>query len=84
MIRSAQTQPRRVVDDTRLYITDNGAVLCGAHCGTAAAYTGRDISGQRIELVTDMHATEWRRMMGTPIQCERCNRCHDSKAGVTA
>lgn len=65
---------RRFVQDDRLYLTDNGAVLCGAHCGTSAATTGRDISGQRIELVTDDHAVEWRRMAGSEIQCERCGK----------
>jgi hypothetical protein len=73
----AKSKPRRFVDDSRLYLTDNGAVLCGAHCGTSAAFTGRDLSGQRIELVTDMHAEEWLRLMSKPIQCEQCGRCHE-------
>jgi len=36
-----------------LYFTDNGAVYCLDHLGTAARFTGRDISGQAIQRLTD-------------------------------
>lgn len=67
-------KPRRYVTDKALYLTDNGRILCGQHCGTAAAYTGADISGQPIELVTDKHAAEWARLTGEVIHCEDCQR----------
>jgi hypothetical protein len=44
--------PRPVVNDEALYITDNGAVYCGADLGASARFTGRDISGQPIFEIT--------------------------------
>jgi hypothetical protein len=35
----------RINTDT-IYMTDNGAALCGAHLGVSAKTTGRDLSGQ--------------------------------------
>lgn len=64
------------IESAALYITDNGAILCGSHLGASARTTGRDISGQRIELVTDAHAAEWRRMANSEIQCEQCGKEH--------
>lgn len=68
--------PRRVVADDTLYITDNGRILCGAHCGMSAAYTGRDISGQPIRAVFDDAADDWIAEVGEPIQCEQCGKSH--------
>lgn len=34
------------------YFTDNGAVYCFHHLGASARYTGRDISGQKIETIS--------------------------------
>lgn len=65
-------QPRRYVTDSALYLTDNGRVLCGRHCGTAAAYTGMDISGEPIEMISLCHEREWRKLTGTEIRCEEC------------
>ena len=64
--------PRKVVRDDALYFTDNGRVVCGAHCGTSAAFTGRDISGQKIERVTPETAASWLAEVGEPIMCEDC------------
>lgn len=43
---------RPVLGDSKVYLCDNGACYCGAHCGNAARYTGRDISGQPVVEVT--------------------------------
>ena len=51
----------------RLYITDNGAVLCGKHCGASARWTGRDISGQEVQPLTEAEAKE---------HGFRCEGCH--------
>ena len=64
--------PRRVVSDDALYFTDNGRIVCGRHCGTSAAFTGRDISGQKIERVTPETAASWLAEVGEPIACEDC------------
>jgi len=56
--------------DHALYFLDNGMILCGAHCGTSAKYSGRDISGQRIERVTPEHVRE----ATFQIACEMCGK----------
>ena len=66
------TMPAPFVKDDVLYFTDNGAVLCGRHCGTSARFTGRDISGQKIKRVTATDARGWLAEIGSPIACERC------------
>lgn len=63
-----------VVADDALYLTDNGRVVCGLHCGTSARYTGRDLSGQRIERVTEATARRWLAQVGEPIACEDCGK----------
>lgn len=40
------------VNGTTVYLTDNGAALCGEHLGNSARMTGRDLSGQAIMEVT--------------------------------
>lgn len=65
--------PKRVVKDYELYFTDNGRVVCGRHCGASAAYTGRDISGQKIKRVTDRAKAAWLAETGEQIDCEDCH-----------
>jgi hypothetical protein len=60
------------INDATIYLTDNGAALCGAHLGTTARYTGRDISGQPIEPVGPEEARYFVETLGGPICCERC------------
>ena len=55
-----------------LYFTDNGAIYCGDHLGSSARYTGRDISGQKIERVTPEDAAQARRSFGMTLKCETC------------
>lgn len=62
------------INDATLYITDNGAVYCGAHLGATARYTGRDISGQPIEPITPEVVREARDVMGVEFCCEQCGR----------
>ena len=52
----------------RLYLGDNGRVLCGAlRCaGATAHFSGRDLSGQRVVPVTATQATQH------GLQCEGC------------
>ena len=69
--------PKPVLDDDALYWCDNGAVRCGAHSGASAYYTGRDISGQRVERVTEADRIAARTGAGGhrwTIRCERCGR----------
>lgn len=61
------------IHDNMLYLTDNGAALCGEHLGASARYTGCDISGQPIESVTPEVARE-AQAMGWTIECECCGK----------
>jgi hypothetical protein len=70
---SAQIQIEPVLKDDALYFGDNGVVYCGKHHGSSARFSGRDISGQRVALVTDKDH-EFARTEGFRIRCEdpRC------------
>jgi hypothetical protein len=54
-----------------IYITDNGAALCGAHLGYTAKVTGNDLSGQPILPVTKEMAAH-SAAEGWKIKCETC------------
>jgi hypothetical protein len=43
--------PEPVLDPDALYLGDNGRCFCGKHAGASAKFSGRDISGQRVERV---------------------------------
>ena len=62
---------KTVLREDELYFGDNGRVFCGAHAGASARYTGRDISGQRVERVTEKDRREWPEDLGE-IECETC------------
>lgn len=64
-------QPKPVVKDDSLYFADNGACYCSKHLGMSARYTGRDISGQKIERVTASVLAECTAIGFTP-KCESC------------
>lgn len=61
------------ITDSTIYLTDNGAALCGAHLGSTARHTGRDLSGQPIEAVTPEVVRE-AESIGWAICCETCGR----------
>lgn len=65
------TEPKPVVKDDSLYFADNGACYCGKHLGMTARYTGRDISGQRIERITPRVLSECL-SIGFKPKCENC------------
>lgn len=52
-----------------LYLTDNGACYCREHLGTTALHTGRDISGQEIEHISDGDSYTYD---GVTFGCETC------------
>ena len=61
-----------MLSEETLYFTDNGAIYHGRCCGTSAQFTGRDISGQRVEAVSqadiDACAAD-----GVALACEACD-----------
>ncbi len=67
----AKTEPDSV------FVTDNGRLLCGADLGASARFTGRDISGQRIERVSPEYAAAYNRDLadiGVVCCCEACGK----------
>lgn len=66
--------PAPGIRDEMIYLTDNGAALCGAHLGASARYTGRDLSGLPILPVTPDVVRESLAMDGGVPACERCGR----------
>ncbi len=61
------------VSDDAIYLTDNGAALCGKHLGHSAKTTGRDLSGQKILKITKRLQDEFERDFGKPFACETCD-----------
>ena len=59
------------VDESALYLGDNGICLCGAHLGMTPRFSGRDISGQRIYRLAQVDANEGRKM-SAEFQGFRC------------
>jgi len=67
------TKDLRVSNPDTLYLTDNGRALCGAHLGASARFTGRDISGQKIQAVRAEDARA-AKAEGWAITCESCGK----------
>jgi hypothetical protein len=66
----------RKLKETSLYLGDNGRLTCGRlHCaGMTAFSTGRDLSGQKMQLLTPLMAVELKKMSGLPAVCETCGQ----------
>lgn len=61
--------PKPVLEDDELYIGDNGRVLHGKCSGASARFSGRDISGQRVQKVGPSNP----RSLGYFLTCEVCD-----------
>jgi hypothetical protein len=62
------------ISNEMVYLTDNGAALCGEHLGASAKRTGRDISGQAIAPVTPDVAQACQSAYGYIPACEHCGK----------
>jgi len=65
---SRETTPRPLLREGALYWADNGRVICARCAGQSALYTGRDISGQRVERVTLEDVRAWPDDLGS-LRC---------------
>lgn len=63
----------RVLDDTALYLGDNGRIYCGGCSGVTAAFTGCDLSGNPVLKVTQAEIDEAKRI-GLALRCESCGK----------
>lgn len=61
-------QEGTMLGEDTLYLGDNGRAFCGKpRCaGMTASYTGRDLSGQKVEAITAREAIDH------GIKCEGC------------
>ncbi len=63
--------PKPVLKPGVIYSGDNGMSIC-IHCaGNSALYTGRDISGRKVQAFTAADAAIYKQMLGTDLSCER-------------
>lgn len=68
----SNTTPRPVLVDGAVYWADGGRRICLRCAGQSALYTGRDLSGQRVERVTVADVRAWPDDLGV-LCCEaRC------------
>lgn len=54
-----------------IYAADNGRLICLKCAGQSAKFTGRDISGQAVEVMTAEHNAAWVGEFDSPMVCER-------------
>ena len=53
-----------------IYSGDNGRLTC-LHCsGMSAKFTGRDLSGHKVQAMGQADAQEWFAYLGKPMACE--------------
>lgn len=72
------TTRREYVKSGNVYFADNGARIASCCAGMSARMTGRDISGQPIEIATPEDAAYWLSEFGEPLTCE----CGKTKAST--
>lgn len=69
-------EPKPKLKDGIIYSADNGMLIC-LHCaGQSAKYSGRDLSGQRVQACGDLDNREWIKFFGKPLSCERGCTCY--------
>lgn len=65
-----KTKAKSVIKPGIIYTSDNGRLIC-LHCaGMSAKFTGRDISGQRVQAVPVSETVAWRAEFGRDLACE--------------
>jgi len=74
---SRETNLRPLLREGALYWADNGRVICAKCAGASALYTGRDLSGQKVERISVAEVREWPDDLGIL-------RCADGCTALTA
>jgi hypothetical protein len=73
-VRATRTRvlkaPPPVLKPRAVYFGDNGRAICRECAGQSAKYTGRDLSGHRVERATVDDCREWEQVVGAPLACE--------------
>ena len=75
-MRTTTKCPVPPLEPARLYVGYGVRIFCGAlRCaGMSAFYTGRTISGQRVQVVTACDREAWVRELSRAPNCEGCGR----------
>ena len=60
---------RPLLREGALYWADNGRRICAKCAGQSALFTGRDISGQKVERITVEDVRAWPKDLGV-LRCE--------------
>lgn len=68
--RTVVKVPPIVLKEGVIYSGDNGRLFCRKCAGMTALYTGRDLSGQKVEAVDVSENVEWRKEFGRDMACE--------------
>lgn len=63
-----------ILDLDKLYLGDNGRITCGDCSGASARYTGRDLSGQRVEKISPQDSQTIAGLIGHMPICEVCQK----------
>lgn len=67
-----------------IYVGDNGRLLHGRCSGASAQYTGRDISGQRVQRLSAAELVALRAEFGRDrTMCEYCDARAERRDGPT-
>lgn len=64
------TTDKKALKEGAIYFSDNGRTICHKCAGMSALYTGRDISGQKVERLTSVDVA-WLVQEEIPASCER-------------
>jgi hypothetical protein len=68
---TAYKLPKPKLKEGVIYSGDNGRLFCRSCAGQTALYTGRDLSGQKVEAVHVDENVLWRKEFGKDMACER-------------
>jgi hypothetical protein len=71
MTQSGLKGPVPVLKHGAVYFADNGRTVCVKCAGMSALFTGRDISGQKVDRVTVEDVKAWPVDEMGPLGCER-------------
>jgi len=61
---------KKALKPNTIYISDNGRMICEKCAGQSALYTGRDISGQKVDECSEAENEYWVKHFGSSLKCE--------------
>jgi hypothetical protein len=79
-MQKAKRDPKSALQPDALYFGDNSRITCGelGCAGMSAHFSGRTISGQRVQRVTVADNDYFLRELGCQASCENCKKVFKS------